>query len=276
MVRFHAPVIMLNRFSTSLEVTLFHLANMVYRQLLALWNLVAVSLFPVLTALHATSQLDRLRSAHLRAGRYALWMVLAVGVPCAVFGRELYSLYAGIQFSAAGTVLLALVISMPLELGNILLTPIARAKGAVRELAIRTLVQQTLNLGMILLLVGGYGMGALGAALAALATALVIEPLVMCPFALRLVNCRLEEFLLKALLPGVLPAVPYLGLLLALKSTQGPDSWLAIGLCGGFGLVVYLALVYLFGFREQDRKDIGQALTSLVERFSVLRRFQKV
>ena len=79
LIRKAADPIILNRWSTPLDVTCFHLGSLVPSRLEVIINqslLGAVS--PVVVGLNAEKQNEKLKNLYLRLGRFAMWGVLLV------------------------------------------------------------------------------------------------------------------------------------------------------------------------------------------------------
>ncbi len=259
-IRNHADLIVLNKLGTPLDVACFNLGRICYRQPLQAWGMVRQSLFPVLTAMHATDRKESLRNTYLRGGRYAMWIVLFAATPIIVFRNEIIRLYVGQEYIMAAAVIMILLFAFPFELGNILVAPIARARGEIKPLAVRVIIIQTINLGLTIYLVGQLRMGAIGSALATLIVMMLFEPVVMWPFGLRLVEARFPRFLRETLLPGILPAVLCGLSLLILRWVVQPSTWMGLLILSAAGGVVYLAGLYLFCLQPSDKKDLERLL----------------
>lgn len=259
-IRNHADLIILNKLSTPLDVACFNLGRICYRQPLQAWGMVRQSMFPVLTAMHAANKKESLKNTYLRGGRYSLWIVLFIATPIFVFRQEVIRLYVGSEYLLATTVIMWLLLAFPVELGNILVVPIARAQGNVKPLAVRVIIIQSVNLVLTLFLVGQLQMGAIGSALATFLVMLVFEPVLMWPFGFKLVDLRFDQFLRQTLLPGVVPAVLCAVSLVVLRWVFQPATWMGLLLFAAVGAVIYLAGLFLFGLQPCDKKDLKRIL----------------
>lgn len=255
-IRNHADIIILNKLSTPLDVACFNLGRICYRQPLQAWGMVRQSLFPVLTAMHATKREASLRNTYLRGGRYGLWVVLFIATPIFVFRQEIIRLYVGQDYMMATTVIMWLLLAFPVELGNILVAPIARAREKIKPLAIRVIIIQTVNLILTLVLVGQLRMGAIGSALATFLVMIVFEPLLMWPFGFKLIDVKFGKFLRTTLLPGVFPALICALSLVIFRWTASFSSWLDLLLFSAAGSIVYLSCLFLFCLQPNDKKDL--------------------
>lgn len=261
-IRNHADIIILNKLSTPLDVACFNLGRICYRQPLQAWGMVRQSMFPVLTAMHATNRTESLKNTYLRGGRYCLWIVLFIATPIFVFRQEIIRLYVGQEYLMATTVIMWLLLAFPVELGNILVAPIARARGSIKPLAIRVIIIQSVNLLLTLYLVGQLRMGAIGSALATFCVMLLFEPVLMWPFGFKLVGVKFAQFLRQTLFPGILPAVLCALSLVILRWVGQPSTWLDLLFFSAMGSVLYLAGLVLFCLQPCDRKDLRRLLKS--------------
>ena len=262
-IRNHADIIILNKLSTPLDVACFNLGRICYRQPLQAWGMVRQSMFPVLTAMHATNRKESLKNTYLRGGRYCLWIVLFIATPIFVFRQEIIRLYVGQEYLMATTVIMWLLLAFPVELGNILVAPIARARGNIKPLAIRVIIIQSVNLVLTLVLVGQLRMGAIGSALATFSVMLLFEPVLMWPFGFKLVDVKFDQFLRQTLLPGALPAVLCALSLVILRWAGQPSTWLDLLLLSAVGSVVYLAGLILFCLQPCDKNDLEKLLKKI-------------
>ena len=87
MLQSAAPALVLNAWSSSTQVTTWHLGSIASRQANQIISLGFAPAQPALTALHATGQTTRLRRAYLRAGRWFLWLTMLGAVPLACVRR---------------------------------------------------------------------------------------------------------------------------------------------------------------------------------------------
>jgi len=255
-IRNHADIIILNKLSTPLDVACFNLGRICYRQPLQAWGMVRQSMFPVLTAMHATNRKESLKNTYLRGGRYSLWIVLFIATPIFMFRHEIIRLYVGQEYMMATMVIMWLLLAFPVELGNILVAPIARARGNIKPLAVRVIIIQSVNLLLTIFLVGKLRMGAIGSALATFLVMILFEPVLMWPFGFKLVDVKFNRFLRETLLPGVFPAVLCALSLMILRWVVQPSTWLDLLLFSAVGCALYLACLFIFCLQPCDKKDL--------------------
>lgn len=271
-IRTNADVLVLNKLGTALDVANFHLGSTLYRHIQVTSYLVRAPLQPQLTALHATGAADRLRSAYLRGGRWALWASTFLAAPLIVFRRELVTLYVGKQYLTSATVLALLMATFPLAYGNVMLPHIARAKAQMRAWAIRAIVIHTTNLALTLYLVGARKMGAVGSALATFTVYLVFEPLFYWPLGLRLAGVEVRTWFNETLKLGFLPGLVAVPIWLTLQAVIRPATWSGLALCALVGSAVFLYCLFRFSLHDRDRNDINSLVLRVCNKAARVRK----
>lgn len=266
-IRANADVIILNKLGTGLDVANFHLGSTLFRHVQVTSYLVRAPLQPQLTALHATGDTERLRSAYLRGGRYALWASMFAALPLIVYRRDIVTLYVGEKYLTSATVLALLMATFPLAYGNVMLPHIARAKAQMRAWAIRAIIIHSTNLVLTLYLVGVRKMGAVGSALGTFTVYLVFEPLFYWPLGLRMAGVDLRTWFRETLRPGFLPSLAAVPVWLLLQRLIEPRSWLSVGLCMLAGSGCFLFCLFRFSLQERDQRDLRGLMKRLRSRF---------
>ncbi|MEW6265925.1 MAG: hypothetical protein AB1641_22865 [Thermodesulfobacteriota bacterium] len=264
-IRNNSDVIILNKFATAYDVSAFHIGRLFHRYALMSWEMIRLSTFPALTAMHSLKMEQSLKNAYLRGGRYALWIVLFIGAPLVAFREEVIILYLSEKFVVSAQVLLYLFLALPAELSDIMLSIIARARGRMKELATIYLIMQIANIILTLYLVIALKSGCVGSAFGTFITALIFEPLFLWPIGLKLVNLSLMRFIRETVIPGIIPASA-VGLLYYVIKTQFEVltfthiiEWVAIG------SLVYTGVLFGFCLQASDKKDLAEAYMKIRE-----------
>ena len=245
--------ISLSHLSTSLEVACFHLGSLVFEQCQMLTTQAVQPTRPSLVAMHSRGDVEGLRAAYLRAGRYALWLAGLMAMPLIVFRRELVVLYVGDAFLGAAAVMLYLLPIMFLQYGNLLLGQLAYAKGFLRPFVLRVVLYQGLCVifGLVLIL---QGKGAVGAAQGMLLAAVVTHPLIFLPMGLRTARVSFATWLRATLRPGLLPGIAGGAAWWATREIAHPSSWTALAGCFAAGSVVYAVVLARFSATAAERR----------------------
>ncbi len=263
-LRTQADPLILNEFATAVDVTVFYLGALALLSLQRVAVLITGPLSPPLTALHATGRDDVLRGLYLRGGRYALWGVLAVVTPLIVFHRPLFVLYLDDpRYVTAGTVMALLLAILPLSYGAIMVNKILTARGQLRGLALSVLAAQIVNVGLTLVLVIQFKLGAIGSALATLSIAVLFEPLVRWPMGFRTAQVSAGRWLRETILPGFGPGIVAAAVWVGALVVAPPATWLALGGWTLMGLAVYALVLWLFALRAEDRVELARVKRAL-------------
>lgn len=268
-----ASPIILNKLATPIDVTCFHLGSLVYQQINQARILVSTPLQPVMTAMHAMGSGKRLRSTYLRGGRYALWLVMLMALPLMIYRQEVMQIYLHEKFQTyadSATVMLLLLLTFPMVLGNTMLWNIGYAKAQLRPIAWRVLLIQISNLALALYLVGVRGMGAVGSAWSSFGANFVGSVLLTWPLGCRLAEVTFRKWLQEALGLGLLPSVAGILVWVGLRVLVQPADWLTLGLCTAAGCVAYGVTLLLFCLQPYERKDLRRMLEMLRSRVAFL------
>lgn len=262
-----ANPLILNKLATPLDVTTLHLGAVADQHVRQLSAQATAPLLPAMTTLHALNEEARLQRFYLQGCRYDMWAALLVAVPVMVFAKDLVLLYVGPTFLQAGVVLALLMASYPFFFSQSFLGKIAHAKARIGGFTVLAFLT---NIGTVLLalgLVGGLGMGAIGAALATCLMR-VVSTLVFIPLSIRLTGVRLTSWLRETVIPGLIPATAAAATCVALRYAFSPSSWLTLGLCAAAGVSVYLVSLIGFAARPDDRALLEKLVASYRKRRS--------
>jgi len=262
-IRHNSDVIVLNKLAGSIDVTIFHVGNLFWREISTILEVLSGPMMPALTALHAQGAKERLKNAFLRVGRFSLWLGLFFAVPLMILSREFILLYVGQKYINASMVLVLALAIFPIGLGSIMVWRIAQATGEVRPIGWRIVVTQIINLGVTLVLVGYYKMGAVGAALSSFVIGTISSLFLTWPLSLRMVDVSFHTCIRKTLIPGLLPAAVTAIIIYGLKTIASPASWGLLALYAAVGCMCYVTVLWSFCLSSQDKKDMYKILSKI-------------
>jgi O-antigen/teichoic acid export membrane protein len=268
-IRMFSNPLILNHYSSSFEVTCYHLGAIPQRTLLTLSTAAQAPMTPMMINMVADQRYDQLRIAFLRGCRMSMWGILSIVTPLIIFAPELIDLWVGSRFLPAAVVLLLLHISYPLLTSMQLLVNIAVAAGKIKPLAIRTLICQGLGLALTVYLVSQREMGAVGAALSAMLIMVTLQPVLLLPLGWRLAKASAAMWLQQTAWPGCLPALVAAGFWLAVKVSFHPAGLAAILISIICGLGVYTAVLWFFAAQTSDRRDLRYAIENFRKKLSL-------
>ena len=267
-IRHAADPIILNKLATAVDVTAFHIGSLVDRQIREMTITASQPIQPVLTAMHAKGEKQRLAGAYLRGGRLTLWAAMFIAVPLMVYRYELLSLYLADEFetySSAALVMLLLLTAILFIYPSNMVNKISVATARVRTYTMCTFIAQLTNLCITLLLVGPFQMGAIGSALATFGTTLLFQPLMFWPLGLRMLDIKLRRFIKDTIVPGYAPTIVALVIGELLRQVIHPVAWVPLCGCILASLASY-AIVMGLCLTAVDRRDIGVMFENIAGR----------
>lgn len=265
------PTMVLYRFASPLDVGTLYVPSVADIQIRNLVQTTTIPMLPVLTAMSATDQMDRLRRNFLRGCRWSLWLVMYFVVCLVVFRAEVMRLYFQETYplyAASSLVLGLLLAAHAFYLPRLMFMKVAFAMGRVGAAISINLVSQICNFALMLYLVIGLHAGAVGTALSTLSIEIVWFVLIWTPFIAWFMKVPLGQYVREACLWGWAPAVACTLFCEIVRRTVHPTGLLSVGLCMLTGLVVYLAVLLGGCLADADRADLKRVMATLVARFS--------
>jgi O-antigen/teichoic acid export membrane protein len=260
-----APVLLLNRFGTSIDVAAFAVGRLPENHIRALASVAASPAQPALTRIYAKEGAGALNDFYYRGGRYHLWLTLMIVAPLLIFGKQIISLYAGTQYVSAASVIFWLLAAYPFLWASAMFFQVAHAIGKVGAYYVCDVVVQTVTLLALCYTVGYRGMGAPGAAIATGLAGAALHVFLIWPMGLRLVKGRWNLFFRQTLISGIFPFLAALVACCVLNAAVDINSWLLVGVASAIALAVYVAVLLLFCLDATDR-DLVNRLVARIKR----------
>ena len=256
-------LLLLNRLATPLDVVIFNLGYQGRRQLDAWADVLGGPLYPVVTSMHAVGAKDRLRAIYVRGGRVALWIMLMIALPAALYAQPIIRLYATETYLEAAVVMVLTLAGLPVAYGVWMIWQVASATGRPRPTSLYVLATQAILVGLVFGAVRVLEWGPFGVALAMFLVGVFSELLVLWPLGLRLSGATFDAWVRETLIPGLTPGCVASVVWAALGLLVKPDSWMAVGLCAVGGLLCYWAVLLLLCLEPRDREDLRNVATRL-------------
>lgn len=248
--------LILNRFATAVDVTMFYVADMGPRLLTQILTPISRPFFPILGAMYATEDFIKLRNTYTRTARYHTWVVMMIAVPAIIFSTHIMHLYLDGKYDEAGGVMAILLIVSVLSAMNALGTAIALAAGNMKGLSLRGLLVQFVNLIFTALFVIYLQKGAYGSAYATLTAFILVEVTLKWPFCWKIAHTSFSDWFKEVFQPTVYTALPSVIFCLVCLQMNPPDTWFILILYSAFSAVLYILTVMISGVRQQDKIDI--------------------
>jgi O-antigen/teichoic acid export membrane protein len=251
-----AVLCILNRIATPLDVAVFSIGSLGRRQIDAWMNVLAGPLYPVVTGMHAIGAKERIRAVYLRGGRIALWILLPILLPAAIYAEPIIRLYAGHMYIEAAVVIVLTLAVLPLSGGAWMIWQVANATGRVRGTGLLVLATQSLMVASSFYTVSVLGWGASGAALSSFGVCSVAYVVLLCPLGLSIADVRFDAWVRHTLIPGFAPGCVSAVVWAWLNISVRPDAWGALLWCTLAGMLCYMGVLLGFCLEPQDRHDL--------------------
>ena len=209
------------------------------------------TLMPLASGLHAERDWPRLRSMYVASTRIALAIAAALAAVMTVLSPSLLSIWVGPEY--ARTWPIVLLISLASVAGISVYPAGAVLQGINRHkvLAITSILNGALNLGLSLVLVRS--MGITGVALGTLIPT-AIEAVILTPYTMRQLNASWASLLREAWAPALGPVLPAVAVVYALQAALQPQSFVLLGVIAAAGLAAYGLVYFVFRATAGERE----------------------
>ncbi|MCB6179844.1 oligosaccharide flippase family protein [Rhodobacter sp. Har01] len=264
----NAATILLNLYGSAVDVTSYYLGATFYRQINSTVALATQPLQPVLTAMHALEDRQRLRATVFRGGRYAMWVTLVVAVPLVIYANDFIALYLGGAYSQAGMVTILFMLILPFTQPTALLAMTAMAKEQVKVFFLPAFLFQLAGLVLMFASLTLTDTGAIGVALSLTVSVVGSQILYYWPLCLTMTDARMSDFRDQVLVPGVLPAAAGMVVWGGLRLLRAPDTWSSLIGFGAAGALVYAIVLFGFCLNPGERADLRKVFGRLLGRNS--------
>jgi O-antigen/teichoic acid export membrane protein len=211
-------------------------------------------LLPLASRMHAEGDASMLREIYLSGMRLTLALFAIVGGALIIFAHPF--LVAWLPAAASSTDIVVLLTFAALL--EAMISPVSQAlQGMSRHqpLVVFALGSAALNLALSIALIGPLGVR--GVAIGTL-VATAVEAAIVLPFGARVLDVRAADIVRRVLIPGLVPLIPTVAVLVVIHSTLAPASIPAIAVAGLAGALVYsvgyLALPATAGERALARR----------------------
>jgi O-antigen/teichoic acid export membrane protein len=248
--------LILNRFATAVDVTMYYVADMGPRLLTQVLTPITRPFFPILGAMYATQDFIKLRNTYTRTARYHTWVVMMIAMPAIIFSTQIMHLYLDGKYDEAGDVMAILLIVSILAAMNALGSAVALAAGNMKGLSLRVIAVQSINLLLTIILVIYLQKGAYGSAYATLAAFILVEVTLKWPFCWKIAHTKFEDWFKEVFQPTIYTAIPSVILCLLCLKINPPDSWLMLIGYSAISAILYILTIMIVGIRQQDKIDI--------------------
>jgi O-antigen/teichoic acid export membrane protein len=231
------------------------LADLVMR----LTNQLNEVLFPIVVDCDTARRDDRLQQLLLHGTRLSLASALPVAGALALLAEPVVVGWTGPEFRAAAAVLEILAVVVVLRVGTWTSATVLQGGGHHRFMAAVNLLTAVVNISLSIVLVRTHGLP--GVAFATLIP-IAVRALVVTPTACRRAGIPLREFVVRAILPPLWPALLVLGCLAAIRDTSSTSLGFAL-LHGAAAALLYAFVFVGVALGRSDRTRYAGKLRSI-------------
>jgi O-antigen/teichoic acid export membrane protein len=193
-------------------------------------------LLPLASELHGAHQAQRIRALYVASTRVTLALFVPVATALMILAGPFLEAWVGPRYAGDADVAVILIGAAMFDMAMWPAASLLQGTNGHRLLAVFGSASALLNLGLSIALVRSVGV--VGVALGTLVAA-ALEVAVVVPFAMRRYAIPAATMMREALLPGLLPAVPAVLVLLALRVALDPSTLVSVILVGAAGGLVY-------------------------------------
>jgi O-antigen/teichoic acid export membrane protein len=213
-------------------------------------------LLPMASETHAREEVEELRSLYIVGTRVTLAIVLPMTVGLVILAKPFLNAWVGAEYAEYSYLVIILGAASLIDTSTwpagLILQGIARHS----PLAAMTIGSGIANFVLSLLLVSRLGL--LGVALGSLIPTTIVCLGLVTPYAMRVMGAGAREMMARVVWPTLLPIIPMVIVLIALREALHPTSVIVILMVGGVGAAVYLGVYLLMGANVFERDVLRQ------------------
>jgi O-antigen/teichoic acid export membrane protein len=180
---------------------------------------------------------------YVASTRVALAIAAALAAVLTVLAPSLLSIWVGPEYARTWPVVLLISLSSVAAISVYPAGAVLQGINRHRMLAITSILNGALNLGLSLILVRR--MGIMGVALGTLIPT-ALEAAVLTPYTVRQLKAGWGTLLRDAWLPALGPVVPAVAVLYALQAALHPQSYIMLAIIAAAGLAAYGLVYFVF------------------------------
>jgi O-antigen/teichoic acid export membrane protein len=221
-------------------------------------------LLPMASEIHAKDDPVQLRSLYIVSTRITLAIFLPVGLTLIILANPFLTAWVGVAYAEYAYLVTILVIAGLIDTSQWPAGFVLQGMARHHPLAIMTIASGIANLVLSIILVNYLGL--LGVALGTLIPTTIICIGLVAPYAMRVIGVNAQDMITKVVLPALLPAVPMVIVMVALREIVEPTSFVLLFLVAGLGVLPYPIGYLLMSASEFERNLIRNNLVIIIDR----------
>ncbi len=214
-------------------------------------------LMPLASQLHAEHDRERLRALYLSSTRLTLVIFAPIACGLLILARPFLAAWVGAAYADSAYLVVILTCASLIETSQWPAAAILQGTAKHQRLAVFSIGSALANLGLSILL--AHYIGLAGVALGTLIPNAIEGLFFVLPYALRANGLSARTVVAEAFLPAMVPALPMAAAIYALNMLLAPNSLVTIALIAGAGLIVYLAVYWVFSASPAERQ-VGRSV----------------
>jgi O-antigen/teichoic acid export membrane protein len=219
-------------------------------------------ILPMASEIHAREDASQLRSLYLISTRITLLTCLPISMILIVLGKPILTAWVGAEYGAYSYLVVILVTATLIDTSQWPAGFILQGMARHSPLAIMTIASGVSNLILSILLVTRLGL--MGVALGTLVPTTIICLGFVTPYAMRVIGVPVKDIYLKVLHPTLLPVIPMMLVMAALREWIHPVSFVWIIVIATLGSMVYLAIYLLMGGNDFEKKILRKVYLQII------------
>jgi O-antigen/teichoic acid export membrane protein len=214
-------------------------------------------LLPLASEISATRERDATRALFLTTTRLTVAIALAVGLPIALLGGPILEIWVGDEFAGYGALVAILACAAMVDVPSYSAAAVLQSLGRHGPIAWMATGSAVANIGLSIALVGPLGVE--GVALGTLIASGVEIILFVLPYAARVLDVSLRQFISQVLLPLLLPSAAMTAVILGGDAILSVTTLPRLAVVVGPALAVYGLAYAVLGAEPRERAAYGAA-----------------
>ncbi|MGO9269591.1 MAG: oligosaccharide flippase family protein [Terriglobia bacterium] len=264
-LRFQTDAVIIGVFLSASAITFFSIGAKLCDYAVMPVHSMADIFLPMSSEAEASNNRDRLRQIFIEGNRFCAFTMFPICVVMIILGRSLIQVWVGPKYVSSYMVLLLLIVPKSLYRAQAASTRLLFGIFRHRVLAVATILEGVINLGLSIALVRPFGIigDTLGTTIPLLATSLLFLPLYLC----HLLEVPLRTFLTRAYLLPLALCAPLAAALLLMQHWFWARTYsgLLVQVLVG-GLVYGVGLLWFFVTQEPMGVRLRREFTTRVSR----------
>jgi O-antigen/teichoic acid export membrane protein len=209
-------------------------------------------LLPLASELHARDDEQRLRTLYVWSSRLTLAIFVPFGCTIAMLGSDALTVWMGPEYGSYWPLVAVLVLALGLDMAQWPAGSILQGTARVRAMALVAAATGIANLVLSIVLARRFGL--IGVALGTLIPTALASLAVVMPYSMRKIGVPAIEMVKDVMWPSLLPAIPAVMVLYALRSSFAPLTLVPLAGIAVAGIATYYVTYISMGASPSEQQ----------------------